>query len=159
MFRNDPRFACALEALDRGNSTTAESALSALLESTDAPRERAFLLNKRGVARIALALRELARSDFTEALTTSEGYAPALTNLGNLALESGDLDEAVAQYERAIASDPEYAIAFLNLGVAYKRAGRIDKAVRALRQAQRLEQRAQARGTSASTFWRRARPR
>lgn len=157
MFRDDPRFACALKALDRGDFSSAEAALDALLETARAPDERAFLLNKRGVARIALELRELAICDFTEALAASEGYAPALTNLGNLALENGDIDAAIAQYERAIANDAEYAIAFLNLGVAYKRAGRIDKAVRALRQAQRLERR--ARAPSASTFWRPARPR
>jgi tetratricopeptide (TPR) repeat protein len=66
-------------------------------------------------------------------------YAPALTNLGNLALESGELAEATALYEAALRSDPEYAIACLNLGVAYKRSGRIDEGVRLLRRAQQLE--------------------
>ena len=157
MFRNDPQFACALEALDRGDFSNAEAVLGVLLESAEASDERAFLLNKRGVARIGLELRELARDDFREALAAHDGYAPALTNLGNLALESGDFEAAIAQYERAIANDAEYAIAVLNLGVAYKRAGRIDEAVRAFRRAQRLEQR--ARAPSASTFWPRAGPR
>jgi tetratricopeptide (TPR) repeat protein len=157
MFREDPRFACALAALDRRDFSTAAAALGALLESADAPHERAFLLNKRGVARIGLEQRELARSDFSAALAASDGFAPALTNLGNLALESDDLEAAIALYERALANDAEYAIAYLNLGVAYKRAGRLDKAVRALRQAQRLEQR--ARASNAWTSWRPARPR
>jgi tetratricopeptide (TPR) repeat protein len=108
------------------------------------------------VARIGLELRALARSDFTGALEALQDFPPALTNLGNLLLEDGELDAAIAHYERAIANDAEYAIAYLNLGVAHKRAGRLEEAVRALRQASRLEQRA---GASASTFWRRARPR
>ncbi|MGA8576110.1 MAG: tetratricopeptide repeat protein [Candidatus Cybelea sp.] len=150
MFRDEPRFACALRALDRREFARAEVALSQLLatQGLDA-RERAFLLNKRGVARIYLKLRELARADFAKALQADAGHAPALTNLGNLLLEDGEVDAAIAAYERAIKSDGDYAIAYLNLGVAYKRAGRIDDGVRALRHAQRLEQRA-----SAARVWR-----
>lgn len=106
--------------------------------------ERAFLLNKRGVARIGLESREEARGDFQATLAVQPRHAPALTNLGNLSLEGGDLDSAIAYYERAIACDAEYPIAYLNLGVAYKKAGRIAEGVRALRQAQRLEDRARA---------------
>jgi lipoprotein NlpI len=150
VFRDEPRFACALRALDRREFARAEDGLSELLaaEGLDA-RERAFLLNKRGVARIGLKLRELARADFGEALHAHAGHAPALTNLGNLLLEDGEVDAAIAAYESAIKSDGDYAIAYLNLGVAYKRAGRIDEGVRALRHAQRLEQRA-----NASRAWR-----
>ena len=69
-------------------------------------------------------------------------------------LEEGQVDAAIASYERAIAGDREYANAYLNLGVAYKRAGRLAEAVRALRDAQRLEQRA-----IAANSWRQARRR
>ncbi len=155
MFRKDDPIACALAALGRGEFAGAETALGELLERPHPPVERAFLLNKRGVARIGLDRRELARADFAAALESVSGYAPALTNLGNLLLEDGDTQGAIAQYERAISSDREYALAHLNLGVAYKRLGRIAESVRALREAQRLEQRSRA---SASTFWRRARP-
>ncbi len=116
--------------------------------------ERAFLLNKRGVACIGLKLPELARADFAAALAARAGYPPALTNLGNLLLEEGQVDAAIGKYESAIAGDPDYATAYLNLGVAYKRAGRFAEAVRALRHAQRLEQR-----SSAGRFWRPARRR
>ncbi len=75
-------------------------------------------------------------------------------NLGNLLLEEGEIDAAIAHYEGAIASDGEYAVAYLNLGIAYKRAGRIKDGIHALRQAQRLEQRA-----NASRAWRRVRRR
>lgn len=155
-FRNDERFACALDQLRRREFAEAEASLNVLLESALDAAERAFLLNKRGVARVGLASRELALADFSAALEALPAYAPALTNLGNLLLEGGDLEGAIAQYERAVASDAEYAVARLNLGVAYKRAGRIAEGIRELRVSQRLEERARA---NASIFSRRARPR
>ncbi|MGA9944725.1 MAG: tetratricopeptide repeat protein [Candidatus Cybelea sp.] len=153
MFRDEGRFAFALQALDRRDFSSADAALSALLarEELDG-KERAFLLNKRGVARVGLQAQELARADFAAALEASPGHAPALTNLGNMLLEEGQVDAAIASYEHAIAGDREYANAYLNLGVAYKRAGRIAEAVRAIRDALRLEQRA-----IAANSWRRAR--
>lgn len=142
MFRNREEFACALDALDRRDFEAAQAELTALLERYPSEGlERAFLLNKRGVARIGLERRELAEEDFNAALAARTRYAPALTNLGNLLLESGRLPEAIAHYERAIEFDGDYAIAYLNLGVAYKRCGRVAEGVRALRHAQRLEDR------------------
>jgi tetratricopeptide (TPR) repeat protein len=140
---NRSEFACALDALQRRDFTAARRELDALLDRDDwKEAERAFLLNKRGVARIALDEREAAREDFEAALEAQARYPPALTNLGNLLIETGQLNEAIAHYERAIESDGEYAVAHFNLGVAYKRAGRIEEGVRAMRHAQRLEQRA-----------------
>lgn len=130
----------------------AEAELTSLLETGRPAGERAFLLNKRGVARIGLQRRELARSDFEAALNFDAAFAPAIANLGNLLLEAGDLAGAIAAYERAIACDADYAVAYLNLGVAYKRSGRVAEGVRALRQAQRLEGRA-----IAAASWRRVR--
>jgi tetratricopeptide (TPR) repeat protein len=154
VFRDDKPFACALDALERGDFADADAAISALLDAQGlALDDRAFLLNKRGVARIRLERREAAHADFEAALQIKPRFAPALTNLGNLALEAGDVEAAIARYRRAVDSDPEYAIAYLNLSVAYKRSGRIADGVRALRQAQRIEQRAIAGS------WRRARRR
>jgi tetratricopeptide (TPR) repeat protein len=141
MFRSRDPIASALAALDRGEFAGAESTLGELLERPASPLQRAFLLNKRGVARIGLDRRELAGADFAAALESVSCYPPALTNLGNLLLEDGDVRGAIAHYERAISSDRDYALAHLNLGVAYKRLGRIADSVRALREAQRLEQR------------------
>lgn len=155
MFRKKDPFACALAALHRGEFSSAERSLGELLERASSRKDRVFLLNKRGVARIGLGLRDLARADFAGALEALPDYAPALTNLGNLLLEEGDVPGAIANYERAISSDRDYAVAHLNLGVAYKRQGRIADSVRALREAQRLEQ----RRASPSTFWRLVRPR
>jgi lipoprotein NlpI len=153
VFRDEVRFACALQALERRDFSSADAELSQLLAREELTgEERAFLLNKRGVARIGLQAPQRARADFIAALEAFSGCAPALTNLGNLLLEEGQVDAAIANYERAIASDREYANAYLNLGVAYKRAGRIAEGVRALRDAHRLEQRA-----IAANSWRRAR--
>ncbi len=124
----------------------AEAAFSALLEaeSLGAGRSR-LLLNKRGVARVG-AQRTRAGGAISKPRSAAiAAYAPALTNLGNLLLDAGDVDGAIARYERAIASDAEYAVAHLNLGAAYKRAGRIADAVRALRQAERFERRTKRR--------------
>lgn len=154
MIRDEGSFACALRALERGDFAGAEAAFSELLAGERLTAdERAFLVNKRGVARIGLERRELARDDFETALQIKPAHAPALTNLGNLLLEAGDLDAAIARYQSAISADPQYAIAHLNLGVAYKRLGRIAESVRALRQAQRLDHRA----PTPSRSWRRAR--
>jgi len=143
VFLKDQRFACALTLLRRREYVAADAEFTALLEaaSPGAP-ERAFLLNKRGVARIGMERRDLAARDFEAALEARPAYAPALTNLGNLFFESGEVGAAIERYERAIAFAPDYAVAYLNLGAAYKRAGRLGDAVRAIRQAERLERRA-----------------
>ena len=155
MIRDEDHFACALRALKRGEYARAEMELTTLLGAQQLPQnDRAFLLNKRGVARIGLQRREDARTDFEAALELNPSFAPAIVNLGNLRLEAGDLDGAIAAYERAIACDAGYAVAYLNLGVAYKRRGRVAEGVRALRQAQRLEGRA-----IAAASWRLARRR
>jgi lipoprotein NlpI len=157
VIRDEGPFACALRALERGDFASADAELSALLSRDRlTAAQRAFLVNKRGVARIGLERRELARADFEEAVRIEASHAPALTNLGNLLLEDGDFDAAIGRYRSAIDADPDYPIAHLNLSVAYKRTGRRAEAVRELRLAQRLEQRA-SRTLSASRFWQRVR--
>jgi tetratricopeptide (TPR) repeat protein len=129
----------ALSALRRRDFAAAEAGLTALLAGEADALERAFLCNKRGVARVGLRRSGDARADFEAALSSVAAYAPALTNLGNLCLEAGDVAAATAMYEAALRADPDYAVACLNLGVAYKRSGRIDEGVRLLRRAQQLE--------------------
>ena len=129
-----------MRALERGDFAEAERTLEALLERTGLPPgEQAFLLNKRGVALVSLGERERAREQFDAALEASPHLPSALTNLGNLALERGDIERAVPYYEAAIASDESYALAHLNLSTAYRQQGRLGDAVRSLRTAQRLE--------------------
>ena len=155
MFRDEGRFASGLLALERRDFAAAEAAFSAFLEQGPLESaERAFLLNKRGVARIGLEQQDGARADFTAALEARPAFAAALTNLGNLLLEEGEVEAAIRRYENAIAADRDYALAYHNISVAYKRTGRIGEAVRALRHALRLEQRA-----NAASSWRQARRR
>jgi tetratricopeptide (TPR) repeat protein len=134
-----------LRALERGDYAGAEPLLTREIEAAAHPQRRAFLLNKRGVARIKLGRREEARADFESSLDCVARYAPALTNVGNLLLEDGRVDDAISAYCDAIDADREYAVAYVNLGSAYKRAGRLDEAVRALRAGLRLEGRKRSR--------------
>lgn len=156
MFQDDSRFACALRALEQRDFFAADRGFSEALAGDLSASERAFALNKRGVARVGLEHYDLARADFRAALELLPRFAPALANLGNLLLDEGDVNAAIDRYESAIAADPEYALAYLNLSVAYKRCGRIADAVRALRRSQRIEWRAAA---NAASFWRPARRR
>jgi tetratricopeptide (TPR) repeat protein len=129
----------ALHAIDCRDFARADLELGVLLQAAVGADDRAFLLNKRGVARMGLRQPERAREDFEAALDAVARFAPALTNLGNLALEAGDVGGAIARYEAAIDADPDYALAYLNLGAAYKKEGRFDRSVWAIRRAQRLE--------------------
>jgi tetratricopeptide (TPR) repeat protein len=135
----------ALSALQAGDFAAAEPMLTREIEDAARPQQRAFYLNKRGVARIKLGRREDARADFESALVCVGRYAPALTNIGNLLLEDGRVDDAIAAYREAIDADREYAVAYVNLGSAYKRAGRLGEAVRAMRTGLRLEGRQRSR--------------
>ena len=118
-------------ALERLDSLLSDPALPAA--------DRAQMQNKRGVCLLALRRQSEARFAFAAALECVAGFAPALVNQGNLALEDGEVEASIALYRRAIERDPEYALAHHNLGVAYKRLGRTAEAVRALREAHRLE--------------------
>ena len=147
---DNPR-ALAAWNLERGRAAEAEPVFTDLLADATDPRERAWLHNKRGVARACLDRRDEARDDFQSSLEAVAAFAPALTNLGNLHLEDGELDEAIARYEAAIRADEEYPAAHHNLGVAYRRLGRIGDSVRELRKAQRLETRMFATKTIGSS--------
>ena len=139
--RPDDDVGCAAVALDEGRPEEALAALDKALAGDLTAERRAFGLNKRGVALIALGRRDDARAAFTEALAAVERCAPPLVNLGNLLLEDGDVEGAIERYRAAIRADESYPMAYLNLGVALKRAGRRAEAVRSLRTVHRLEMR------------------
>ena len=130
----------ALAALARREYDDARERLGALLEDAALnPAERAFYLNKRGVALAALERVPEARADFEAALVCAPRFAPSITNLGNLLMEAGDVAGALERYRAAIAADDDYPVAHFNLGVALKRAGNVAEGVREMRKAQRLE--------------------
>lgn len=129
----------AVRLLETGGSEQAERELTAVLASASTDSERAMAINKRGIARIHQGRRAEALEDFTAALEFKPQFASALLNIGNLLLEDGELDEAIAHYESAVRSDDTYAIAHMNLSAAYKKAGRHAESVREFRRASRLE--------------------
>lgn len=102
---------------------------------------RAEVANLRGTAHAYEGDNAAAKVEFERAVTLDPKHYRALTNLGNAQLEEGLTDEAIVNYQRAIALNDDFANAHHNLGVAYRRKGQIGKSVRALRTAQRAQQR------------------
>jgi tetratricopeptide (TPR) repeat protein len=128
-------------ALRRGAFDEAERCFDEAFASAGDDRERALVHNKRALLALARGDRAAARAAVDQALRTHAACVPAIVNAGNLLLEDGDLDAAVARFELAIRIDPDYPEAHHNLGVAYRRAGRRSDAVRELRRATGLERR------------------
>ncbi|EQD50350.1 TPR-repeat protein, partial [mine drainage metagenome] len=71
--------------------------------------------NKLGV--ICALRRDMEGADryFREALHLDSKHVPALTNMGNLLLESGQTDDAISYYEEALHWDPDYVPAHRNI--------------------------------------------
>jgi tetratricopeptide (TPR) repeat protein len=103
--------------------------------------DRALAHNKRALLALARGDRAAAQAALDEALRTSAVCVPAIVNAGNLLLEAGQIEAAIARFEAAIALDPEYPEAHHNLGVAFRQAGRRSDSVRELRRATGLERR------------------
>lgn len=97
---------------------------------------------------------EVARAHLEAALARDPNHVRALTNLGNLKLEAGDVDGAIADYQRAIKLDEGFANAHHNLGVAYRRKGQLSKSVASLRRAQRAATRRDAEEARTAVFGR-----
>ncbi|WP_309571232.1 tetratricopeptide repeat protein [Deinococcus sp.] len=134
----------ALAALDAKADSAAldEDALAGVLAPALAVTlTRAEALNTLGVRATVLGNTDHARELFEDALRSDAGHYRALTNLGNLSLESGDAVTAEARYREAIKLSPEYDGAHHNLGVALRRQGRVAEAVSAIRHGQKLSMR------------------
>jgi tetratricopeptide (TPR) repeat protein len=132
-----------VRALKRGAFDEAERAFDEALSAAEDGRARALAHNKRALLALARGDRPGAGAALAEALRHDGECVPAIVNAGNVMLEDGDLDGAIARFEAAIRLDPEYPEAHHNLGVAYRRAGRRSDAVRELRRATGLERRRQ----------------
>ena len=128
--------------LERGRLAAAEAAFAQALADAATPAETAAARNKRAIVAIRRGERELAVAELVCALEADPRGVAAIVTVGNLLLEDGDVDEAVAHYEYALLIDPDYGPAYHNLGVALHRRGRKSEAVRMLRKATRLEGRA-----------------
>jgi tetratricopeptide (TPR) repeat protein len=135
---SDP-FSRGARELDRGRFDRAEVLFAEALGVARTAAEIAAVRNKRAIVAIHRRDPELAIAELIAALEADPRCAAAITTIGNLLLESGDVDEAIVHYEHAILMDESYATAYHNLGVAFHRSGRRGEAVRMLRKATRLE--------------------
>jgi tetratricopeptide (TPR) repeat protein len=83
---------------------------------------------------------DLAKSEehFKRALEADPKHHRALTNLGNIELERGEVAQAIERYREAIKLSPDYATAHNNLAAALRRTGKLSESVAALKRAQRL---------------------
>lgn len=83
---------------------------------------------------------DLAKSEqyFKRALEADPKHHRALTNLGNIELERGEVAQAIERYREAIKLAPNYATAHNNLAAALRRTGNLSESVAALKRAQRL---------------------
>lgn len=124
----------AAAALDRQEPTAARAALERLQGAWFAAEHAA----QTGTIVLLEGDPTTARGHLEAALEHDPNHVRALTNLGNLKLEAGEVDAAIADYERAIKLDDTFANAHHNLGVAYRRKGQVAKSVASLRRAQRV---------------------
>jgi tetratricopeptide (TPR) repeat protein len=135
----------ALRDLAHGEAERALEALDELLRCEDSADRRAEIVNKRGVALVALERRDEAREAFRSALEIVPHFAPALVNLGNLELERGELESAIGFYHQALERDSQNASAYRHLALVYRKMGRGADALKAFSRARRLEGRANVR--------------
>ncbi len=140
-FEEAKRLAAGLEALVPG----LEGALSDLALGRYAPWleagprfARAEAWVQKGVEAAIQGDRAAAERAFEAALGLDPEHPRAYVNRGNLKLEAGQVEAAIADYQTALKLDPDLADAHHNLAAAYKKKGDLDKMVRHLKKAQRL---------------------
>lgn len=132
-------FARGTHELERGRLDLAETSFLSALEGAATPAAIAAVRNKLAIVEIRRGDREAAIDELVLALEADPRSPAAITTVGNLLLEDGLVEDAIAHYEYALLADQDYAPAYHNLGVAFHRAGRKREAVRMLRKATRLE--------------------
>ena len=141
---SDP-FVRGTRELERGRLDAAEAAFTEALGPAATVAQIAAVRNKPAIVAIHRLDRDGAIDQLILACEADPRSVAAITTLGNLLLEDGDVDEAIAHYEYALLIDDGYAPAYHNLGVALHRTGRRGEAVRMLRKATRLEGRIKRR--------------
>jgi tetratricopeptide (TPR) repeat protein len=83
-----------------------------------------------------------ARTHFEAALMADARHYRAITNLGNLNLEAGEVTVAESRYREALNINPDYATAHNNLAAALRKQGKRSASVAALKRSQRLAMKA-----------------
>lgn len=129
----------ALDALITGQEQMHVVELKAQLETALAhPLTKSEALNMLGILHARREETEAALRCFQSALTHDPYHYRARMNIGNLALEAGNFEEAEAAFRQVLAEAPEYDGAHHNLGVVLRRQGKLYESVRAIRKGQRL---------------------
>lgn len=128
----------SLEAAETARHVEPEDLTAALSPALAHPFTHAEALNAVGVLHAIHEEHAAARQLFEQASQADAGHYRAISNIGNLELQLGNLKEAEAAQRRAIALNPDFAGAHHNLGVALRKQGRVNDSVKAIRKGQRL---------------------
>ncbi|MGZ8237435.1 MAG: tetratricopeptide repeat protein [Methylobacter sp.] len=80
-----------------------------------------------------LGIREGATREYQDYLTINADWPSENVNLGNFSMRQGQIEAAIAAYERAIKLDPLFVGAYVNLADAYRQQGREDEGEKQLR--------------------------
>ncbi len=135
LFRSDfAKLKSASELLDERKLDEAQEVLSGI----NAALLAAEVETLKGTLGIYTNNLEAAEQHFLAAVVHDPKYYRAITNLGNLALERGALETAIAHYQEALGINDEFANAYHNLAIAYRKQGKIAKSVQLLKKAQTL---------------------
>jgi tetratricopeptide (TPR) repeat protein len=116
--------------------------LALLEEAPERLEDPLFLAEKEvllGVRAVGEGRRGEAEAHFQKALALDPEHHRALTNLGTLYLERGELEAALDLYQKALRLAPEDPLLHENLAALYKRKGDLDRMVAHMKRATRLK--------------------
>jgi predicted CXXCH cytochrome family protein len=80
-----------------------------------------------------LESRNKAMQEYKAAMTLNADWPSENSNLGNLSMRQGKIDEAITAYQRALSLDPRFVGAYINLADAYRQQKRDDEGEKQLR--------------------------
>ena len=144
----------ALEALldaEANWRNGANKVKAALEKAAQHSMTKAEAENQMGVLEAVLENSVAARAHFQAALAADPRHYRAMTNLGNLELEAGHLQEAESRYREVIRLNPEYSVVYNNLAAVMRKQGKRSESVAFLKKSNSLsvrEIRGDTKGTS-----------
>jgi tetratricopeptide (TPR) repeat protein len=114
------------------------------------PMTKAEAENQMGVLEAVLENPIAARTHFQAALAADPRHYRAMTNLGNLELEAGHLQEAETRYREVIRLNPDYSVVYNNLAAVMRKQGKRSESVAFLKKSNQLSVR-EIRGDTKGT--------
>jgi tetratricopeptide (TPR) repeat protein len=137
-----PEAISALERAEKASRNDLGAAEIALHEAREHRLICAEAENQLGVLAALGGESKRARTHFEAALMADARHYRAITNLGNLNLEAGEVTVAESRYREALNINPDYATAHNNLAAALRKQGKRSASVAALKRSQRLAMKA-----------------